>query len=137
MSYGMAAPLQAAIWQRLSGDAALAALVGGAIYDAAPQGAVPDLYVALGPEEARGRGDGTGAGAEHRVTVSVVSAAAGFLAAKRTAGAVSDALEGAALGLDRGRLVSLNFLRARARRSRDAQRRRIDLTFRARVDDDA
>mgnify|MGYP003571153208 CR=1 FL=1 len=137
MSYGMAAALQAAIWQRLSADPALAALVGGAIYDAAPQGTVPDLYVILGPEDVRERGDGTAAGAEHRVTVTVVSAAAGFLIAKQTAGAVSDALVGAALTLDRGWLVSLNFLRARARRSRDGQLRRIDLTFRARVDDGA
>jgi len=135
MSYGMAAALQSAIWQRLSGDAALASLVGGAIFDAAPQGAVPDLYVTLGPEDVRERGDATAAGAEHRITVSVVSAEAGFLVAKQTAGAVSDALEGTALSLDRERLVSLSFLRARARRSRDAQRRRIDLTFRARVDD--
>ncbi len=135
MSYGMAAALQAAIWQHLSNDPGLAALVGGAIHDAAPQGAVPDLYVVLGPEEARERGDATAPGAEHRVTVTVVSAGAGFLAAKQAAGAVSDALESAALVLDRGRLVSLNFLRARARRSADGQRRRIDLTFRARVDD--
>jgi len=137
MSYGMAAALQSAIWQHLSGDAALGALVGGAIFDAAPQGAVPDLYVVLGPEDARERGDGTGAGAEHRVTVTVVSAGAGFLSAKQAAGAVSDVLSGAALSLNRGRLVSLGFLRARARRSRDAQHRRIDLTFRARVDDGA
>jgi hypothetical protein len=135
MSYGMAAALQAAIWQHLVADAALSVLVGGAIHDAAPQGAVPDLYVVLGPEDVRARGDGTGAGAEHRVTVSVVSAAAGFLAAKDAAAAVSDALDGAALSLDRGRLVALGFLRARARRSRDGQRRWIDLTFRARVDD--
>ena len=137
MSYGMAAALQSAIWQRLSGDAALSALVGGAIYDAAPQGAVPDLYVVIGPEDVRESGDGTAAGAEHRVSVSVVSAAAGFLVAKEVAAAVSDALSGAALILDRGHLVSLNFLRARARRSRDGQLRRIDLTFRARVDDGA
>ena len=57
MSYGMAAALQAAIWQRLSADPALAALVGGAIYDAAPQGTVPDLYVILGPEDVRERGE--------------------------------------------------------------------------------
>ena len=137
MSYGMAAALQAAIWQHLSGDAGLTALLGGAIFDAAPQGVVPDLYVVLGPEDARARGDGTAPGAEHRVTVSVVSAGAGFLAAKQVAGTVSDALESAAPVLDRGRLVSLNFLRARARRSQDGQLRRIDLTFRARVDDGA
>lgn len=135
MSYAMAAALQAAIWQHLSNDAGLGALVGGAIYDAAPQGAVPDLYVVLGPEEVRVRSDATAAGAEHRVTVTVVSAGAGFLAAKQAAGAVSDALESAVPVLTRGRLVALTFLRARARRSRDGQLRRIDLIFRARVDD--
>jgi len=83
----------------------------------------------------RERGDISGAGAEHRVTVSVVSDAAGFLAAKQAAGAVSDALHGAALTLARGRLVALTFLRARAVRTGAGQRRRIDLTFRARVDD--
>lgn len=137
MSYGAAAALQAAIYERLASDAALGALVGGAIHDAVPKGRAPDLYVTLGPEEVRERGDISGAGAEHRVTVSVISEAAGFLAAKQAAGAVSDALDGAALGLARGRLVALNFLRARAIRTGAGQRRRIDLTFRARVDDGA
>ncbi|MGX0902989.1 hypothetical protein ACSSV8_001558 [Roseovarius sp. MBR-79] len=135
MSYGAAAALQAAIYERLIADPALGALVGGAIHDAVPQGRVPDLYVTLGPEEVRERGDMTGAGAEHRVTVSVVAQAAGFLTAKQAAAAVSDALDGAALSLVRGRLVALHFLRARAIRTGTAQRRRIDLTFRARVDD--
>ncbi|MBE0452077.1 MAG: DUF3168 domain-containing protein [Roseovarius sp.] len=135
MSYGVAAALQVAIYERLAGNATLGALVGGAIHDAVPKGRAPDLYVTLGPEEVRERGDGSGAGAEHRVTVSVISEAAGFLAAKQAAGAVSDALDGAALGLSRGRLVALSFLRARAVRSGAGQRRRVDLTFRARVDD--
>jgi len=137
MTYGVAAALQTAIYERLTGDAALGALVGGAVHDVLPQGAAPDLYVLLGPEEARERGDRTGAGAEHRVTVSVIAQAAGFLVAKQAAGAVSDALDGAALSLARGRLVALGFLRARARRTGQGQQRRIDLTFRARVDDGA
>ncbi|WP_210876921.1 DUF3168 domain-containing protein [Roseovarius autotrophicus] len=135
MSYGVAAALQVAIYERLAGNATLGALVGGAIHDAVPKGRAPDLYVTFGPEEVRERGDGSGAGAEHRVTVSVISEAAGFLAAKQAAGAVSDALDGAALGLSRGRLVALSFLRARAVRSGAGQRRRVDLTFRARIDD--
>lgn len=137
MSYGVAAALQAAIYERLAGDAALRVLVGSGVHDALPQGQVPDLYVLLGPEEARERSDGSGMGAEHRVTVSVVAQAAGFLVAKEVAGAVSDALDGAALSLARGRLVALGFLRARARRTGQGQQRRIDLTFRARVDDGA
>ncbi|WP_212525987.1 DUF3168 domain-containing protein [Actibacterium sp. MT2.3-13A] len=134
MSYGVSAALQAAVYQRLTGDAVLGALVGGAIYDALPSGTLPDLYVSLGPEEARDRSDMTGAGALHLFTVSVVSAAAGFQAAKAAAAAVSDALVDAPLTLSRGALAGLHFDRARAQRLTDGTRR-IDLRFRARVDD--
>lgn len=135
MSYGVAAALQAAVYQRLSGDAALAALVGGAIHDAPPAGPLPDIYVTLGPEEARDRSDVTGGGAWHRFTVSVITGTAGFRAAKEAAAAVSDALVDADLALARGRLAALRFHRARARREDGGALRRIDLTFRARVDD--
>lgn len=135
MSYGMAAALQAAVFQRLSDDAVLNGLVGTAIYDALPPGPLPPVYVTLGPEEVRERGDKTAAGAWHSFTVSVVSGAAGFLSAKEIAGAVSDALVGADLTLTRGQLRGLFFLRARARRETGGTLRRIDLTFRARVDD--
>lgn len=135
MSYGTAAALQAAVFQSLSTDPALGALVGAAIYDAVPPGMVPALYVSLGPEDARDRSDVTGGGAEHIFTVSVVTQAAGFQQAKEVAGAISDVLVDADLALTRGQLVSLNFDRARARRVEDADVRRIDLTFRARVCD--
>ncbi|MFV2038478.1 MAG: DUF3168 domain-containing protein [Paracoccaceae bacterium] len=135
MSYGVSAALQAAVFQQLQGDAALAALVGSDIFDAAPPGAVPDIYVSLGPEDVRDASDKTGVGASHEFVVSVVSQAAGFRSAKDAAAAVSDALVGAALTLTRGQLVSLNFVRARAKRVQDADVRRIDLRFRARVQD--
>jgi len=137
MSYTVAANLQEAVFTRLTADAALGALVGGAIFDALPGGAVPPLYVTLGPEEVRARGDGTAGGAWHRLTVTVVSDGAGFLEAKRVAGAVSDALEGAQMMLGQSTLVGVQFWRARARRETGGSRRRIDLTFRARVDDGA
>jgi hypothetical protein len=133
MSYGGSAALQTAVYGQLIGNAELSALVGGAIYDAPPAGALPPLYVTLGPEDVHDRSDGTAGGAWHRFTVSVISDAAGFAAAKQVAAAVSDALTDAELPLDRGHLAALNFYRARARRSE--QLRRIDLTFRARVDD--
>lgn len=133
MSYALAAALQAAVYQRLVADDALAALVGGAIYDALPPGILPGLYVALGPEQARDRSDGSGHGAEHLFTVSVVSGAAGFASGKAVAAAVSDALVDAALVLARGRLVALDFVAARAARA--GEERQIDMTFRARVED--
>jgi len=135
MSYGVAGALQAAVYQHLVGDGALDALVSGAIFDAVPAGTVPDLYVSIGPEDVRDRSDKTGGGALHIFTVSVIDNGAGFARAKAAAAAVSDALVDASLTLSRGTLVSLRFDRARARRVQTGDLRRIDLTFRARVDD--
>ncbi|MCV2880980.1 DUF3168 domain-containing protein [Actibacterium sp. XHP0104] len=135
MSYGAAAALQAAVFQRLAADAPLAGVVGGAIYDAVPPGELPETYVSLGPEEARDRSDATGGGALHFFTISVVTTAAGFANAKAAAAAVSDALVDAPLVLSRGVLVGLGFEKARARRVQEGDTRRIDLTFRARIDD--
>ncbi len=136
MSYGVAAALQTAVFGALAGDAALSAAVGGAIFDAAPSGAAPPLYVMLGAEDVRERNDGFGRGARHDFVVSVVTDVAGFHSAKAAAVLVSDILQDAGLTLTRGRLVSLEFLRARARRTAQGTRRQIDLRFRARVEDD-
>jgi hypothetical protein len=135
MSYGVGAALQAAVYQRLVADGAVDALVSGAIYDSIPPGTVPGTYVSLGPEDVRDASDQIGRGAVHEFSVSVVTDQAGFQGAKAVAGAVSDALTGAPLALARGRLVGLWFLSARARRVEKADVRRIDLTFRARVED--
>jgi len=135
MSYGVSSALQTAVFQRLQGDAALAGLIGTDVFDAAPSGTVPTTYVSLGPEDVRDASDKTAAGAVHEFTVSVVTEAAGFSGAKTVAAAVSDALVDAPLTLARGRLVSLGFLKARAKRVQDGDVRRIDLRFRARVED--
>jgi hypothetical protein len=134
MSYGSAAALQAAVYARLMSDADLAALVGGAIYDSVPAGSLPETYVSLGVEEARARGDATGAIAEHDIALSVVSSASGFAIAKGAAAAAAAALEAPGIVLGNGRLMDLQFLSARARRVRDADVRRIELRFRARID---
>lgn len=134
MTYAMSAGLQRAVFERLTGDAALGALVQGAVFDAVPQ-AAPDLFVAIGPERVDARSDGSGAGAMHDLQVSIVTKRNGYSAAKAAAGAVSDALAGAELPLERGRVVSVRFLRARARRDEGEGTRRIDLVFRARLDD--
>jgi len=134
MSYGSAAALQAAVYQRLIADAALQALVGDAIYDAVPPGTATGTYVSLGPEDVRDASDKTGDGAMHDFVVSVVTDEAGFATAKAVAAAVSDALVDAPLVLARGALVALWFLRGQARRVEKGGTRRIDLTFRARVE---
>lgn len=135
MSYGVAAALQAAVYQALAGDAELATLIGGAVHDQMPEGPVEGTYVSLGAEEVRDASDQTHRGADHRFTVSVVSDAAGFQTAKTVAGRVSDVLSDAAPVLTRGRVVTMQFVSARARRVRAGQTRRIDLTFRAIVED--
>lgn len=135
MSYAVSAALQQAVYQRLTADATLSSLVSGAIYDAVPAGIITGTYVSLGPEDVRERSDMTGHGALHELTVSVVTDEAGFQSAKDVAAAVSDALVDATMTLARGQLVYLNFHRARARRVEDADVRRIDLFFRARVQD--
>lgn len=136
MSYGVSAALQAAIFNALAADAALAAQVGTAIYDAVPPGTPPEIYVRLGTETARDASDGTGTGAEHVLSVSVITTHPGFSSAKAAATAVSDALHGRDLTLERGRLIYLRFERANARRIDSASARQIDLRFRARVQDD-
>ena len=129
MSYGAAPALQTAVFQRLSTWAPLA---GVAIYDAVPPN-VTGTFVLIGPEEARDQSDKSGAGAEHQMVISVITDATGFLSIKTIAADISDALIGAPLTLSRGALVNLFFLRASARRIEEGETRRIDLTFRARV----
>ena len=136
MSYGVSAALQTAIYQELVADAPLTALVGSDIYDALPSGTLPSLYVALGPELVKDMSDKSGGGAVHEFSVSVVTDSAGFATAKQAAAAVSDALVDADLVLARGTLIALNFYRAKAVRVGTADERRIDLTFKAIVQDD-
>lgn len=136
MSYTLAPAFQTALFQHLSADPALAALIGGAIYDAIPPASPPATYVLIGAEEAFDRSDKTGHGVEHRLTVSVVTNATGFLAAKDVAAHLCDLLDAPALSLSRGRLVAMWFDRAEARKIEGDQTRRIDLRFRARLEDD-
>jgi hypothetical protein len=134
MSYGSAVALQSAVYARLTSDPALVALAGTAVYDHVPAGNLPETYVSLGVEEARARGDASGVIAEHDIALSVVSSATGFAQAKAVAAAAAAALEAPGLVLNAGRLMDLTFLSARARRVRDADVRRIELRFRARID---
>lgn len=139
MSYRFAPALQQAVFAHLTADPDVTALAGGNVFDMPPAGPVPLTYVSLGSEEVADRSDQSARGAEHRLVVSVVTQEAGFLAAKQLAAAVTGALDGAApvLALAQGHLVSLRFDRARARRIDQGLGRQVDLTFRARVDDNS
>ena len=132
MTYALASGLQSAVYERLASDPAMDAVP---VFDAVPQ-AAPDLYVALGHEDAVGRDDASGRGARHDLRLSVVTTRDGYAAAKAAAATVCDVLLAGDLALTRGRVVSLRFLKARARRDEGERTRRIDLWFRARTDDD-
>jgi hypothetical protein len=134
MSYAAAGALQAAVFAHLTSHAPLTALIGSAIYDALPGGSLPALYAVLGAEGVRDRSDKTGAGADHDLTISVVTATSGFASAKAAAALICDRLIDAPLTLTRGRLVGLSFQRATAARTGTGDERRIDLIFRARID---
>lgn len=136
MSYAMSGALQAAIYEALVSDTALAALVGTDIYDAVPTGTVPETWVGLGRERARDASDQTGSGAFHTIEISVFTTQPGFAGAKAVAAAVSDVLHDADLSLTRGRLVFMRFERAQARKIDDNAGREILLRFRARVTDE-
>lgn len=137
MSYAASVALQGAVYQRLQADPVLTGLVGDAIFDAMPAEAPSGVHVSLGPEEVKDAGDHSGPGSQHDFIVSVLSGtegSAGFAAVKAAAVAVSEALDAADLALEHGRLVGLWFLRAKARRVENGAARRVDLTFRARID---
>jgi hypothetical protein len=135
MTYAVSAALQKALFEHLSSDPALSGLVGSAIFDAVPAGALPETFVSLGSEQVRDASDKTGDGALHRIQVTVRTQKPGFAGAKTIAVAISDALHNADLSLERGRLVYLRFVRADARRVDQSAGREIRMQFSARVED--
>lgn len=134
MSYLSASAVQVAVFTLLSGDASLVGLVPGGVFDAPPPATPQGTYVVLGEEEVIDRSDISGTGAEHRITVQVVSDAAGFLTAKAAAARISALLAGAQPALSVGRVVAIWFHQAQARRAEGGATRRIDLRFRVRVE---
>lgn len=134
MSYQSADALQTALYQLLSSDTDLTSLVPGGIFDATPPGTPQGTYVVLGAEEVIDRSDVTGPGAEHRVTISVVSDAAGFLTAKQAAAHISAVLPGQTPTLSTGRVVAIWFHQATAQKTDGGTTRRVDLRFRIRIE---
>lgn len=137
MSFALSADLQGAVFQALAGDAALAVLVGAEIYDAPLPvgGALPvGEYVTLGEEIVKPFNSMTSQGGVHDFDVTVHSTANGFGAAKTVGGAIGAVLIDANLTVTGGALISLRFLKARARRGVAPELRRIEMRFRAVVE---
>ncbi|MEM9579973.1 MAG: DUF3168 domain-containing protein [Pseudomonadota bacterium] len=125
--------LQTAIYSRLAGDAPLATLVGAHVYDAVPAGPLPDIYVLIGEEAVKDASDKLAQGALHDVKISVISSVDSFLALKEAAAAITSAMDAPVLTLSRGAVAGLWFRGAQSKRNAAGQRR-IDLSFRVRVD---
>ena len=138
MSLALSGELQGAIYTILIGDAALVALVGAEIYDAPLPvgGALPSgEHVTLGEEIVKPFGSITSSGGVHDFDVVVHSTANGFAAAKAVSARVSDALVDANLAVTGGHLVSLRFVKAKAKRGLAPELRRIEMRFRAVIED--
>lgn len=118
--------LQKAVYERLAGDAALAALVAARIHDN-PPGDTGFPYLTLGENETRAWPGGR----EHRLTFHVFSRGGGRAEAKRLMDAVETALHDAALALEGHALVNLRFLDATTRREADGTTWRGTIRFRA------
>ena len=135
MTMAMAAPLQTALYDRL---VVLPAL-GGRVFDDAPHQSadVGGAYVTLGDETVAPWDTATDKGAIHAVRVRVYSPVRGFLPAKALAADVVAALDDAPLTLSRGKVITQEFTGAETRREELGALRRIDLTFRIVIEDDA
>ena len=138
MTYALAEPLQMAVFSALTTDATLTGLVGSDIYDAplpADGSVAPANYVLIGAEQASNGATKDVHGAVHDLNIVVHSNDDGFSTSKKIAGAICDVLLDAQLPMNRGRIVYLRFLKARADAGKPPARRTISLKFRARVED--
>jgi len=138
MSLVLSGVLQGAIFDILMADAALNALVGGEIYDAPlPSGGTfpAGEHVTLGEEIVKPFDTVTSSGGVHDFEVTVHSSANGFAGVKAAAGAVLTALIGANWSLSGGHLVSVRLLKARAKRGVAPELRRVEMRFRAVVEE--
>ena len=123
--------LLTAIHGRLSGDAALAALIGpdGIRDRLLPRPVLPSIV--FGEVETRDYSTATEAGEEHRLTLEVWSEAEGRREAEEIAGRVRLLLHDAPMTLADHALVSLLHVRTRTRRQPKTKLFVAELRFRA------
>ena len=136
MTMVLAAPLQTALFSRLSSAPELTAL-NGRIYDDAPHQSADatEAYVTIGDESVAAWDTATERGAIHTVVIRVYSPVRGFLTPKQIAGSICEAVCAGTLILNRGRVITQQFSGAETRREEQGALRRIDLTFRFVVED--
>lgn len=140
MTMAFSAPLQQALFERLTGAAELAGPLGGRVYDDAPHRAAAEetgVFVTLGDERVSSWSTATDQGAAHEVEIRVHGPVRGFLPVKAAAAAVAAVIEADPPSPSAGRIVSHEFLSARTAREEQGAARRIDLRFRFVIEDDA
>lgn len=137
MTMAYSAPLQQALYQRLTTAPALSALVGR-VYDDAPHRSretSAEPYATLGEEIVRPWTTATERGASHDVVISVHAPRRGFLTVKSLAALITDTIETDPPVLIGGAIITHEFTGARTRREEQGAMRRIDLTFRFVIED--
>jgi hypothetical protein len=123
--------LRAAVHARLSSDAALGGVLGGAkVYDEVPGSAAPP-YVVLSQMTTRNRGTVDEPGEEHRLTLEVWSRQGGLAEVLTAADHVVAALAAALPAVGGHRLANFVWLQTDAKRSANGRYRSAALTFRA------
>lgn len=139
MTMRFSAPLQQAIYQLLSGYGPLQS-ENIPVFDDAPhrsRDGASAAYITLGDETVAPWNTGGDLGATHDATIRVYAPKRGFLSAKTTAAHVHDALAAFTPALSTGRVVRHDFVSAKTEREAQGALRRIDLTFRFVIEDDA
>ena len=111
MTMALSAPLQLALYQRLTTAPELAALAGR-IYDDAPQRDPGEngVFVTLGDERVRPWDTATDRGAAHEIEIRVHGPVRGFLPVKEIAGAVAEVIETSPPQPARGHIVTHEFI---------------------------
>jgi hypothetical protein len=123
--------LQKAVFQTLSADGGLTALLGGSrIYNDVPRGAALP-YVTLGESTVRDWSTGSDEGHEHLLTIAVWSRAYGEREVHQILAAVEAALDDAALTVAGARLVNLRHEFSEIRRDADGETSRGLMRLRA------
>ena len=111
MTMVLAAPLQTALFARLSSAPELA-MLNGRIYDDAPHQSADasEAYVTISDESVKAWDTATEVGAIHDVVIRIYSPVRGFLSSKQIAGSICEALCVGDLALSRGRVITQQFI---------------------------
>ncbi|MEO0343565.1 MAG: DUF3168 domain-containing protein [Pseudomonadota bacterium] len=121
--------IQAFIYNSLTTAPAVIDLVGDAVYDAAPQGGLPDLAVMIGAEEVLDASDILASARLHRAEIELVGRGAGFSTMKNAADAIRACLESDTGPAGDGAITRVRFHRAQSLRETSDGLRRIRMRF--------